>query len=550
MRTLKRFHMAIGPLLCCFGFFSSSALSPSAAFALQSPTAFATPAQSSSSEQQRETTTRTDSLSRALERLHIQVDSELKANHERIESFQEITNQLFWLFAVIGTVATVFGAMVAYRGARQQSELHGRVLRIYESQAVVGEKYGEHAGQIFDQQQSYSRGIADITTAFKDILENIKDVLEFKVEENAYALAALKDREEAVRLLPEIKRELEELRKARDAQMDDLLNDTPRLQRSRHEYTEPDRELQASILQFRLKMDGMSKLFLDKYADQPKYGPIFYYRGLIAFVESDIVTANRMLRLSEKLNPFTESGLAAMPHEQRIFSAFTQFYLGLIQKNYGMMRLAHDFVEKSFRMYGREEKGELLSLVTLAEILSYMPEELARARGYLQELFERVKLKVKTGSLTKAEAQYIPRAHLIHGNTFYVEKNWQEARQAYEEVLKINPKYYYAHHSLGQILQEENSPQQAQAAYDKALQCLLESQNLETKPERGTQIMLNALAYLCLRGAAPVKARQYRDAVSDHIAKVRELNGFEMKLFSFKKKRMLVKEEFMNELLD
>lgn len=549
MRTLKRFHMAIGFLLCFLGFFSFSALSPSVVLPAPSPNFTPSPLQA-----QQGKTAPPDSLARALERLTLQVDSELKANHERIESFQEITNQMFWLFAVIGTVATVFGAMVTYRGARQQSELHGRVLRIYESQAAVGEKYGEHAGQIFNLQESYSRGMADITTAFKDILENIKDVLEFRVKESQHALKALeerdREREEAAAILPEIKRELEELKKARDAQMDDLLNDTPRLQRSRHEYTEPDRELQASIFQFRLKMDGMPKLYLNKYADQPKYGPIFYYRGLIAFVESDIVTANRMLRLSEKLNPFTETGLPTMPHEQRIFSAFTQFYLGLIQKNYGTMRLAHDFVEKSFRMYGREEKGELLTLVTLAEILSYMPEELARARSYLQELFERVKLKVKAGTLTKAEAQYIPRAHLIYGNTFFVEKNWQEARQAYEEALKINPRLYYVHHSLGQILQEENSPQQAQAAYDKALHCLVESQNLETKPERGTQIMLNALAFLCLRGLDPAKAKPYRDAVSDHIAKVRELNGFELKFFSFRKKRMVGKEEFLRELFD
>ncbi|MGH7453482.1 MAG: hypothetical protein ACRENG_19185, partial [bacterium] len=453
-----------------------------------------------------------------LKELKMRVDSEMAANHERVESFQEITNQLFWLFAVIGTVATVFGALVAYRGAKQQSELHGRVLRIYESQALVGEKYREHSGQILDLQESYSRGMADITTAFKDILENIKDVLGFRVEESKFALSALKEREEAAHLLPEIKRELEELRNARNAQMEDLLNDTARLKRSRHEFTEPDRELQASIFQFRLKMDGMSKLFLDKYADQPKYGLIFYYRGLIAFLESAILTANKLLRLSEKLTPFTATGLTAMPHDFRIHAAFTQFYLGLIQKNYGTMRIAHDHIEKSYRMYGGDEKGELLTLVTLAEVLSYLPEELERARNYLKELFDRVESKVKTGSLTKAEAQYIPRAHLIYGNTFYVEKRWEEAQAAYKKVLDINSKNYYAHHSLGLILQEEKRPQEAQATFDKAYQCLLDSRHLETKPERNTQIGLNALAYLCLHDVDRAAAKPYLDAVSSNLA--------------------------------
>ncbi len=552
MAKFNRFRMAMGLLLGILAFFSLDTLSPPVVFA-QSSNRLAARIDSLTKTQQQTAATLREAVQK-LNEMQLRMNYEIAANHERIESFKETTNQLFWLFVVIGTVATIFGALVTLRSSKQQSELHGKVLRIYESQAVVGERYRDHSGQILDSQDSYSRGMAEITTAFKDILENVQSVLGFRVKEGKMALEAMQAREEAARVLPEIQKELAELRKERDAQMDDLLTDTSRHKRSRHEFTEPDRELSAAIFQFRIKMDGMSKLFLDKYADQPKYAPVFYYRGVIAFIDSDVLTAYKMLSLSEKLMPFTETGLKEMSRDLRIHAAFTQFYLALIHKNYGhknydAMRTAHDHIAKSYRMYGQDEKSEILTLVTFAEILSYLPD-LDTARSYLKELFDRVELKVKSGSLTKAEAQYIPRGHLVHGNTFFVEKRWEEARKAYNEVLEINKGSYYAHHSLGQILKEEGNPQQAQAAFDKALQGLLESKHLELKPERGTQITLNALAYLCLREVDPAGAKLRRDAVNDHLTKVREIDGFEIKLFSFKKKRPVSHQEFLNELID
>ncbi len=425
------------------------------------------------------------------------------------------------------------------------------MLRIYENQAMIGEKYGAHSEKIFGQQEAYAHGMAEITTMFKDILENIKGISGFKVEESKLAVDALRKQAEAARLLPQIQAELADLRRERDDRMDDLLQDTTALSiRSRHEFTEPDRELQAIVFQFRVKMDGMSKPFLNKYVDKEHYGPVFYYRGLIAFLDGDILSAHKMLKISEKLAPIPNSGPDAMAPEPRFRAAFTQFYLALIEKNYGTMRAAKDHIEKSYRIYGQEEKSELLTLVTLAEVHSYLPTGLERAHNALKEILERAEMKVKAKTLNNKERQYVSRAHLISGHISYIENKWQEARAAYEKVLEINNRNYYAHYSLGQILQEEGNPQQAQAAFDKALQCLLESKHLETKPERGTQIALNALSYLCVRDADKARAQRYREVVREHLIKVREMDGFELKHFSFKSKRMVTKDEFLNELFE
>jgi tetratricopeptide (TPR) repeat protein len=511
-----------------------------------------------------------------LKELKTRVNSEMAANLDRIESFKEITNQLFWLFAVLGAVSGILGVIVTFRTTkqqeqlrsdyrsernfyeerareyeRQQLELHSRVLRIYENQAMIGEKYGKHSDEIFNLQEAYSGGMAKITTTFKEILEDIKGISQFKVEESKFVIDALKQQAEAAQMLPQIQSELNELRRERDERMDDLLQDTTTLSiRSRHEFTEPDRELQATIFQFRIKMDGMSKPFLNKYFDKEHYGPVFYYRGLIAFLDSDILSAHKMLKISERLAPIPDNGPEAMEREPRFRAAFTQFYLALIEKNYGNMRTAKDHIEKSYRIYGQEEKSELLTLVTLAEIHSYLPTGLERAHNALKEVLERAEMKVKAKTLNNTERQYVSRAHLIDGHISYIENKWQEARAAYEKVLEINNRNYYAHYSLGQILQEEGNSQQAQAAFAKALQCLLESKHLETKPERGTQISLNALGYLCVRDTDKMQAQRYRDVVREHLIKVREMDGFELKHFSFKSKRMVAKDEFLNELFE
>jgi len=524
---------------------------------------------------QQQTTKTLHKAEEELKELKIRVNSEMTANYERIESFKETTNQLFWLFVSIGAISSVLGAVTMYRTRKreaqlradyqkerqfyedraksyesQQIALHSRVLRIYENQAEIGEKYRMHSGEIFSQQEIYSRGMAEVTTAFKDILDNIKGVLEFKVEESELALKAMEKQAEAAELLPKIQEEFDALKRERDERMDDLLKDTKSLIRSRHEYTEPDRELQSAIFQFRIKMDGMSKMFLEKYSNQPKYSLIFYYRGLIAFLDGDISTANKMLKISEQQLPSAETDFATMPQEIRFPTAFTQFYLALIEKNYGNIRSAQDHIEKSYLMYGMKEKKELLTLVTLAEILSYTADGIDRARNILEDLFERVEKIVKAGALTKAETQYIQRAHLIYGNTSYIIKEWEEARVAYQKVIEINEKNYYAHHSLGQILRVEKKPKQAQDNFDKALEHLLDSNHLETKPERSTLITLNALAHYCLHQKDQIAAKKYLDAIKEHMTKIREMDGFELKLFSLKKKRLITKDEFWDELLE
>lgn len=166
MKKPQMFRMAIGLLRGLLGIFSLHILSPFVVLA-QSTNPTTTPATNSS--RQHQIAARVDSLSRSVEKLTVRVNSEMAANSDRVESFKETTNQLFWLFVFISAVSGALGVFVTVRAAKreeqlrtdyqserqfnekQQLEIQSRVLRIYENQALIGEKCGAHSEKIFNQ---------------------------------------------------------------------------------------------------------------------------------------------------------------------------------------------------------------------------------------------------------------------------------------------------------------------------------------------------------------------------------------------------------------
>ena len=73
-----------------------------------------------------------------LNELITRINSEMVANHDRIESFKEITNQLFWLFVFISAVSSALGVIVIVGASRREKQLRADYLserRFYEERA-------------------------------------------------------------------------------------------------------------------------------------------------------------------------------------------------------------------------------------------------------------------------------------------------------------------------------------------------------------------------------------------------------------------------------
>lgn len=330
MRTLKRFHMAIGSLLCFLGFLSLSALSPSVVCAVTFPAPLPT---SPPLTQNHETTAQVDSLSRSLERLHIQVDSELKANNTRIESIKEATDRSFWTLVILGIIGSIIGGAFvlgeraqerqhhkdytnerafyeqrAQKYEQRQQEFHEvmlnvskksedrsetahfEIVNLYQNQVKAGRDAIEQTSRLFALVEANFAKINEITTAVANgakenvstlnaVLASFQQIMQFKVTE--------------AQLVEQIRSELNEMERTRKQQVDELLKEAIKLIRKRFEFTNPDPILQRLMVEFRTKMDNISMATLMKYTKAEakderdwRYGEIFLRRGVIAITKT------------------------------------------------------------------------------------------------------------------------------------------------------------------------------------------------------------------------------------------------------------------------
>jgi len=354
-----------------------------------------------------------------------------------------------------------------------------------------------------------------------------------------------------------MKTQLDELKAAQRQQVDDLLQTAVRLRRGRHLYTRPDPDLQRQIVEFRTQMDLMQQVVLNRYTgvespgdENRRYGEIYLRRGVIAYYDNDIVKSREMLRVAERFFPIPKHGSENMTRVIRLPTAFTQYYLALIEKNYGSMRVAQDFIEKSYAIHGQQQQNEFLTPTTRAEILSYHGD-MDNAQIAIQEVLDRAEKLKQGGILPRQDAIYALRARLYLGNTYYVTREYNQALQHYQDALMADVRQdysYYTYHSIAQVHNQLGNVKEAKENKRLAYEELLRTGHLQTKVALDTLILLNALAYLCTRENEPDAAEAYRETAQEHWFKIREVNGLELRLFSFDQKRPIDKNEFFKEV--
>ncbi len=588
MRKLIPFRMAMGLLLCLFGLFNWCALSPSV---VRAQASFSSPpSQQANTSQQQQTAARMDSLSRRLDYQTV-----------RIDAMKEATDRTFFVFAVLGALGSFIGGFFVFQQLRhhknyleersayeqraqsferRQEESHSamlnfaqrnetrtdtahtEIMKLYQNQVSAGRETIEQTSKLFDLLESNLQKINAITTAvasgatenvetLNKVLSAFQKIMDFKVVEA----------EEAAKLVKQMKDELQELEETRAEQVDMLLQAAIRLIRKRFVYGNPEPDYQKLTMDFRTQMDTVPQKILMKHtgADstgtkQWRYGEIFLRRGIIAYCDNDPAKARDMLKIAEPFFPVSPDLLPGMASDQKHATAFTRYYLALIEKNYGDIRRAQDCIEDSYITFGKNVDNELLTLTTRAEILSYVDGGTDNARKAIVEIQERVaNLRKRSRTLAKQDAVCAIRAHLLLGNTYYLEEAWEQALQHFQNALKEDEGKlysYFACHSISQVLRKLNRGSEAENMLEQAYQHLLESRHLETKVALDSRILLNALAYLCTRTKKPKEAQQYRQTTLNLSTKIEKVDGLQLRLFSLEQKRQVNKDEFWKELFE
>jgi tetratricopeptide (TPR) repeat protein len=533
-------------------------------------------------------------LVREVELVKIKVESEMEASRTGIEAIKEISDRNSLIFTIIGGLTGLFSLVTLgtslYRVRQEHQDYaqernfyenrarhsedrsqveHKAILELYGAQIKARQGENKHAGRMFALQEENLREVNTITTAIaagakenvdslNTILSTFQQIMKFKVDEAEDTSKAMKRMDSRVKELEErLAKSQRRQEEAQSQQVERLLFSAQGLRRARHIYTSPEPDLQRQTVEFRTQMDLMQRAILDQHTgiESPEenrpYGEIYLRRGIIAYYDNDMLKSRDMLRIAAKYFPFLEQGIESMSRDEKLPIAFTQFYLALIEKNYGTMDAARDHIKKSYAAYGRDEPEELMTPVTRAEILSYL-EDMDTARAAIQEVLNRADNLRRRQSLKKHDANYALRARLLLGNTYYVRGEWRKALQHYQDTLKANAgqdSSYYAYHSIAQVYHqlkdEEKAKENIQQAYDR----LIETDHLRTKVALDTQILLNALAYLCTREDKPEKAKEYRETFRELWGRIRKVNDLELRLFSFEKKQPIGRDEFLAEVL-
>jgi tetratricopeptide (TPR) repeat protein len=342
---------------------------------------------------------------------------------------------------------------------------------------------------------------------------------------------------------------------AQREQVEELLQRALRLRAPRYRFARPDPDLLREIVEFRIQMDLIQRSILVHYtgAKDPmqhqSYGEVYFRRGVIAYYDNDILKARSMLKTAERYSPFSEPSLAAMDREQRIGVSFIQFYLALIEKNYGDIAAARSYIDNAFVAFGRDEPGEILTPTTRAEILTNLGN-MEVAREAILQLLDRIRPRIEQKILPEQDAIYANRARLLLGDTYYVQEQWENARREYESVEAdaAGNRDYFVSYALSQVYARTGDVQGAQRQQAEAHAALVRSEHLRTKTALDTRILLNTLGYLCTRSSVPDQAEKYAVTIKALWNRIQNVDGLQLRLFSFEKKRLVVKDEFFTEV--
>ena len=529
-----------------------------------------------------------DSL--ALTILSNKVDSELKASREHLEAMRDAESRSNAIFVVLGGILTVFGifswihSWLRQRSLdenletrlkesdKQRSEVHRHALHVADEdeqrraartyprnrwnslrKTHLGSKIeeGNSLPQLLNLQRVNMEQINTLTTAIaggaqtnvktiNEMFAAIKQILDFKVQE-----------------AHDVQTTLNELKNWRKEKENDELQEpnaledmAAKLRKSRHMYAKPSAEFSAGLNDFAAKFDRIGEQVLHRLTrakapaeSDAKHGELFLRRGTISYYANDIVRARALLKTADGFYAALRPDVLKADNSLKAPCGFTRFYEALIEKNYGDMNAAKDFITASLEIWGKDNEREFLTPAVKAEILSCLGD-IEGARASLKPMMEVVeRFKVQGQKLPPHEAVYVARSYLLLGDTYYIAEQWKEAESQYQQSLQTSERAadtegksqagnYFALFALSQVYEKMNRRDEAVKVRTSAHETLLKSSDLGTKRALDTQILLSALGYFCTKESAPEKAREYQTRVKQLWSEITSVGNLELRLFS------------------
>ena len=387
-------------------------------------------------------------------------ESVLRATEIRIEQLQTL---LSWLGIVFVVLSVIFGGMAAVATWRQT----GQQERIIKAQV-------ESAGKVSD--------VLDVTHRILDS-----------------RLLQIPEKEEIRKLRADFARVtdfIDGIRKGISYQRELLERAASELsQTARHDFKK--RANIEALNTFARDFDRFKMLYPE---EAELNGQCLYIRGVAAVFNNEFQDLQNWL--NKVIGLERQDGEDPTSYRKRLANAY--YYLGLNHANLGELK---DAIRRLEQAHDLDPEGtDFLTRLVMAEAyVTYGQYE--KAEDLLQEIERGLNdLKRRQGNrLLNHQLRMLSRTYLMRANMAIIAgmEDWQErARQYAEEACEIDPGYYYAPFTLGQIIRAiegGTDTEQVKKLFSDAYSRIQDSGHLHFVTETRIHILLLMVSALCGR---------------------------------------------------
>lgn len=279
-------------------------------------------------------------------------------------------------------------------------------------------------------------------------------------------------------------------------QFNDVYENLERFQNyDRMKWTKLSKVEQELIRSSRIRFMNIPSNIIEKMEKKEKVAKMYNLLGIGSFYENDIISASNLFdksaKLYQELSQVQKDGLSLYMY------AFTLYYRGLIEKNWLVqsndisenLENSRNLLKEASEIFINRE-NEILTPLTYAEVLTYLPNETEHAHDSIDKCLQNLENLGKKGELDPNQKKLFSRAYLLKGNIFFIQEKFDQSQSMYEKAIEKNQENFYAFLSLDQTLRKMGNNEWKNQV-QTGIQKLVESKSLE-KPEVTTYGMVLA----------------------------------------------------------
>ncbi|MEK7727304.1 MAG: hypothetical protein AAB354_02760 [candidate division KSB1 bacterium] len=441
----------------------------------------------------------------------------LELSDRRFEAIQFL---LYIMTGITGAFVVITSVFETVRRRTEQSRFE-QLLRRQDKIDTVQFDLGQKVLGKFDE--SFQSQI-DSISKLGSVVDLVSKTFEIQNRASAEQIALIKKVEELTNIVTK-------QREAYLHQFDKVHEDLMSFNNlSRMAWTKIGLEEQNLITRAQLKFETIDEFVLSDVPQHERVPHVCYLLGISTFYRNDIITSLDYFRRAIKLYDELGDNEERKTSQHHYPYAFSHHYLGVIEKSWWDKAIpldlnkqkAKQYLERASEMLGGKE-GEILTPLTLAEVLSYIPGERALARDHIMRCVADIGKREGGGGLDLNQYALLSRAHLLLGNLDYFEACWEAALDNYALSTQKVENYFYGYFSQAQVAQKLGRPE-AIAVYREGLRALQASAALD-KPELTTRGTLLAWSAIAAHSTNDPRKNEYLSLFKTFIHQVRQVGN-------------------------